>query len=72
MGKFWWSHIPENLIIIYYLFNTTGVRGALELLELLEFVPVESIGVESIGVVGVVGVRTPKKSAHNTLQLILK
>ena len=26
----------------------------------------ESIGVESIGVVGVVGVRTPKKSAHNT------
>ena len=47
MGKFWWSHIPENLIIIYYLFNTIGVRGALELLEL---VPVESIGVESIGV----------------------
>ena len=27
----------------------------------------ESIGVESIGVVGVVGVRTPKKSAHNTI-----
>ena len=28
---------------------------------------VESIGVESIGVVGVVGVRTPEKSAHNTV-----
>ena len=37
------------------------------MLKLLELVPVESIGVESIGVVGVVGVRTPKKSAHNTI-----